>query len=435
VGPVEVAGYYRSLSKGFRALGCHCDFVTFEAHPFGYGGESKSPDLLAIAKKLDSLRSKSGRNFVLKTLLRVLGKLARLSWAVSAIFRYDAFIFGYGKSLLSSNWDLPLLHALRKTVIVNVGHGSELRPPYIDGSRRSKDGGHMPDLDLLRSGARQARRRIKFIEKYATYIVGAPFSSTHFASTTLINWFAIGVPCPGPAALVIGASSDVADSEMKGRRAIRVLHSPSHPAAKGSAAILMAIDRLRDKGYLIDYVEIINRPNEEVLAELQCCDFVIDQLYSDTPMAGFAAEAAGQGKPAVVGGYGFEYLANFIPTGMYPPSMACKPSGIEKAIESLIVDGGLRECLGSEAQGFVQGKWSPENVAGRYLRLIRGDVPEEWCLDPDAVEYLHGCGQAEDLSRENIRRLVSAYGVEALQVSHRPSLERAFLNFAGIAKA
>lgn len=434
MGPIEVAGYYRSLSNGFRNLGCHCDYVTYESHPFGYGGESRLPLLLVIAKKLESLRIKYGRNFLLKAFVAVPAKLARLSWAVIALFRYDAFIFGYGKSLLPFNWDLPLLHALRKTVIVNMGHGSELRPPYIDGSRRSKDGGHIPGLESLRSGARRAKARVEFVERYATHIVGAPFSSTHFASTTLINWFAIGVPCPGPASHAIGASNDAVDAEMTGRRAIRVLHSPSHPAAKGSAAIQMAIERLRDKGYLIDYVEVINRPNEEVLAELRCCDFVVDQVYSDTPMAGFAAEAAGYGKPAVVGGYGFDYLAKFIPAGMFPPSMACKPSGIEKAIEDLIVDGGLRECLGREARGFVQDKWSPENVAGRYLRLIRGDIPEEWRLDPDSVEYLHGCGQAEELSRESIRRLVSAYGPEALQVAHRPSLESAFLIFAGIEK-
>ena len=66
--------------------------------------------------------------------------------------------------------------------------------------------------------------------------------------------------------------------------------------------------------------------------------FEIDQVYCDTPMAGFATEAAWFGKPAVVGGYGFDYLKTYVPEGMWPPSKTCHPDKIENAIESLIVN-------------------------------------------------------------------------------------------------
>jgi hypothetical protein len=168
------------------------------------------------------------------------------------------------------------------------------------------------------------------------------------------------------------------------------------------------------------------------MREIQHCDFVVDQLYSDTPMAGFATEVAWFGKPAVVGGYGFDYLKTSVPEGMWPPSKTCHPDQIEQAIEDLIVNREDRLRLGGEAQKFVREKWNAAEVARRYLRLIEGDIPEEWWLDPATVTYLEGFGQPVERTKENIRQMVEQFGVESLQLSHRPDLERAFLEFAGV---
>lgn len=63
--------------------------------------------------------------------------------------------------------------------------------------------------------------------------------------------------------------------------------------------------------------------NATVLQELQQCDFVIDELYSDVPLAMLATEAAIFGKPVIVGGY---YSNNFSPENpdsqIPPPSMS-----------------------------------------------------------------------------------------------------------------
>jgi hypothetical protein len=213
---------------------------------------------------------------------------------------------------------------------------------------------------------------------------------------------------------------------------IRILHSPSHSAAKGSPLILNAIKSLRDKGYSIEFVLLHGKPNEEVMVEIQCCDFVVDQVYSDFPLAGFATEAAWFGKPAVVGGYAFDYLKTLVPEGMWPPSKTCHPDQIEQAIESLIVNPEERLRLGAEVQMFVRDKWNAAEVARRYLRIIEGDIPGEWWLDPHSVTYLEGAGQPIERTKENIRQMVEQFGVESLQLSHRPDLEQAFLNFAGI---
>jgi hypothetical protein len=244
-----------------------------------------------------------------------------------------------------------------------------------------------------------------------------------------VNWFALGVPVDFSNA----DKAQAAPEDAAPGRPVRILHSPSHPAAKGSVKIKEAIDRLRARGHAIDYVELTNRPNSEVIAEIRRCDFVVDQLYSDTPMAMFPAEAATHGKPAIVCGYGLEALKQFVPDGMWPPTHNCQPDQIETAIEALITDPERRQGLGRQARQFVTERWQASAVAGRFLRLIEGDIPEDWWIRPEDVEYHHGAAQTVEATKRKVRAMVEAYGVASLQLAHRPALERGLLEFAGLA--
>lgn len=433
IGPVEIAGYYANLAKGFSEIGVDCDYITFERHPFNYGGETWPSWLLRLAKYFNKFRGNPNRPFIVRALIALPGELLSGIWGIYAIFKYDVFIFGFGQSFFSrKSWDLLALKLLRKTIISNLAHGSEVRPPYIDGACQSKDGSLQPSSNQLLILSTLRFRKIKACERYSDVVLGAPFSTTHYASRRLINSFAIGIPfiasfpCDSMAVdSLVGASITSASS-------VRILHSPSHPALKGTPQILEAIQNLKEKGHAIDLILLHGQPHAEVLREIQHCDFVVDQVYSDTPMAGFATEAAWFGKPAVVGGYAFDYLKTLVPEGMWPPSKTCHPDEIKQAIEDLIVNREERLRLGTEAQRFVREKWSPAEVARRYLRLIKGDIPEEWWLDPNSVTYLEGGGQPVERTQENIRQMVAEFGVESLQLSHRPDMERAFLEFAGV---
>ena len=52
-------------------------------------------------------------------------------------------------------------------------------------------------------------------------------------------------------------------------------------------------------GIKANLLEISNKPHDEVLRWIQDCDFVIDEVFSDTCMGVFASEAAWYGKPCV----------------------------------------------------------------------------------------------------------------------------------------
>jgi len=437
VGPVEIAGYYGNLARGLRDSGYDCDFFTYSTHSFGYGGESPTPTLLKIAKWFNRRRSGTGRSVITRVLVAIPGEFFSCLWGLLAIFRYEIYIFGFGRSLLPANLDLPILRFLDKTIIGNIGHGSEARPPFIDGVYQSKEAVPI-GLGELKGYIRRNKQRVCRWIANTHLVIGTPFSNSQFSSTRFINFFALGIPFDGgqtiedTTASSFGTDPSWIAAQRSYPKPIRILHSPSHPAAKGTSQIVQAIDNLRLKGYAIEFNVIEGRSFSEVLMAIRSCDFVVDQVYSDTPMAGFATEAAWFAKPSVVGGYGLDRLQQFVPQGMWPPSKTCHPEQLEQAIESLVRDRELCRQLGQEAQRFVKTKWCTKEVVSRYVDLIEGNIPPEWWVYPQDVFYLEGAGQSSQRSKEVIRNLVQAYGDDVLQVSHHRTLKRAFLDFAGL---
>jgi hypothetical protein len=211
---------------------------------------------------------------------------------------------------------------------------------------------------------------------------------------------------------------------------VGILHAPSYAPGKGTDQIRASKAALEAQGFSIDYREITGRPNSEVLAEIERADLVVDQLYSDTPMAMFAAEAASLGKPAVVGGYYSQVMRSHVPKEQIPPTAFCHPDELKETIAMLIKDHERRHRFGDDARNFVHEKWSARSVAKRFLRLFEGDPPSEWVIDPMQVLYLQGCGLSEKQAKLNVAAVIRSGGVKALQLSDKPDLEKLFLEFS-----
>ncbi len=423
--PNNIAGYYSQLLIGLRELGVKCDLATRKPHPFGYW-EPPVTGLLRLTRFFGQATLSTGKFRLIRAFLNLLFKISWLAFSVSAIFRYDTFVFSYGLSLWPKNRDLPLLKLLRKTVISNIGHGSEARPAFMNGALRDRATGAHLDLPSLASRCAEQATMVRRHEKSAVLLVCSAMTS-HFLTRPFINAFALGVP--------IGPVENGLKSETSGNQDARVsgsvtiLHAPSHRFAKGSAIIESAISNLVAKGHRIKLVSLTNASNETVVDQIGKCDFVVDQLYSDTPLAGLATEAAWWGKPSVVAGYGLEMKKKFVPADMWPPSSVCKPEQIEETIERLVVDVDFRRNLGRDAQRFVHERWNRLEVAKKYVRIAQGDFPKNWLIDPNVVSYLHGAGQDEQTTARQIRALVRWGGVDALAVS-RTSLRDALLTFS-----
>lgn len=64
---------------------------------------------------------------------------------------------------------------------------------------------------------------------------------------------------------------------------VKIAHAPSNQAGKGTPLVRAAIKKLKLEGYSFDYVELINKPNEVILEELESSHIVLNQFYAFVP--------------------------------------------------------------------------------------------------------------------------------------------------------
>lgn len=421
VGRLETSGYYKQLSSGLKSLGVPHDFITYWTHEYDFGGETHSPVLLQFSERFRPFSESRGQGLMRRLAQAVVRESLITLWAIGAIIKYDAFIFGFGETLLRGHIDLLAIRILRKPVIVNMAHGSEARPPYLDGSAIIE--GEDPEQQARRLAQLTKRtfRRVRRIERWATHVIGAPYSTSQFSRRKFINHFAIGIPysISSEEATVMDQSGVL---ESKDGRPLVVLHSPSNPTVKGTSDIALAVDNLRNAGYKLEFRVMQSRPNAVVLAALADCDLVVDQLYSDTPLAGFATEAAFMGRCSIVAGHALDELEAHIPEGMLPTSITCLPENLTSTLATLLDNPDYCRRAGKAAQRFVEDKWSSRAVAERFLRILKGDIPEDWWIDPSRVAYVHGSGMSNAKVKSVVKNLISYEGADALQLGDRPDL-------------
>jgi glycosyltransferase involved in cell wall biosynthesis len=426
LGPVEIAGYYTNLLEGFRRLGICSDYLKRKPHPFNYDGiaEEKKGLIVQIWKWACQQRANTPRTKITRKIIFVLlDNLFSSLLVIKIALTYDVLILGFGQTYTNRVWEIALYKLMRKKMIFTF-HGSDCRPPFIDGGLCNTE--KEIDYRTLYKWTQKRKKSISHIEQYADFIINA-IPQAHFHTKPFINGLILGLPNNFKNESIDAAKIHNTKNNVK---RVRILHSPSDERAKGTKEILSTIDSLRKKGHPIDLIIIKNMPNSKVITELRKSDFIIDQLYSDNPMAGFATEAAHCGKPAVVGGYYAEMIRDHYAERDIPPSLFVHPDKIEEAIERLIVDDVFRLDLGKRAYNFVRSRWMPEQVASRYLQLIKGNIPEPWWFSPENIQYVSGAGMSELQTKEIIKNFVSRYGVKSLHLSDKPDLERKFLEFS-----
>lgn len=429
IGVVEVAGYYGNLACALRERGYSVTVAGAASHVFEYESNfNENPfiirlyDELLKASALKQLTNKRAISHQIKkkffAFLTRLLKLVMFLWATP---NHDVFIFGFGSSFLPGNWDLPLLKFLNKKIICNIAHGSEARPPYINGAYINDLSNPITkgEVSLIKKLSKTTKGRCSTIENHADIVIGAPLTS-HFLEKPFINIFHLGL-------IFRELSADNIENDSQTHN-VRILHCPSNPKVKGTSLIRQVIQSLKNKGYKIDFIELINKPNSTVLEELNICDFVVDQAYSDFPLPGFATEAAWFAKPSVVGGYGWQALQQLIPSQVFPPSHICHPNDLEAAVEKLIIDKEYRINLGKQARNFVTSTWSVQKCTDRYLQLIDNHIPEDWWSTPCQIPYLQGCGISESTLLRVFPQLLQT-GEDILQIKDKPSLTNMFIKF------
>lgn len=416
IGFVEIAGHYQKLSDGLRQLGYDVVFVGGSAHPFQYSsaseGKGKDYALPWLYERINKFRHKDRLNVFNKTGFGFGTVAVKFMMFIWALFRCDVFIFGAGQSFSRTGLDLWLLRISGKTIIANIGHGSEARPAYLNGAMRSQDG-TWPALSKLQKKAKRTFNKIRMIEHHAHAIIASPFTS-QFLNRVAIDYF------------YIGQSAHLTGGELNARRSdghVHILHAPSNRISKGTHEIKKAIAEIQATHSHVEFIEVSGMTNSEVLKAIAQCDIVIDQLYSDSPFTGIALEASSFGVPVVVGGHGFND-AYFMTAFMKAyPTVVCKPSEIKTQLIDLIANPEKRTAIGEEARKFVFDTLGKIEVARRYENIILGRVEPEAYFDPKQCNYCLGVALSLDDLRDILTRYVHQFGMEGLYLQDRADLQ------------
>lgn len=396
LGPLEISGYYANLEAGFLETGVEARLVTLYPNPFGYEQAQRNPwpARAAHAWVLRHRRWPAPMRLVSGSLF-VLSSVALLLWTLP---RFSHYVFSWGTSILPMNADLLLLRLLRKTVVTVVGHGSEARPPYMS---TQQVGISAADLAAQTD---YVYRHVRRVERWSDIVVGLPTTS-QFLSRPFVDFYSLGLPTP---------QAQVADSPAQ-TTAVVVLHVPSKPEVKGTALIRAAMSEVRATRPHVTYVELTGVPHAEILSAIEASTIVVDQAFSDIPMAVVGTEAASRGVPSVIGGYGWELWERLRDNGGHPPAVTCAPEDLARTIGSVVDDPSLARDTGRDARAFVATRWTCSAVAQRFLDVLQGQAHPTWIVDPHSVSYAWGCGVSRERVNELVTMLVNRDGVPALR--------------------
>lgn len=406
IGPGEVAGYFSSLKSGFDALGVESEHFLLAPSKFGY----KAHAYFLGAASARALKLRGSRSPFVRLVGALYALLLRVAIFAYAIAKYDTFIFNGSWSFFKF-YDLPILKLLNKKIVV-IFLGSDVRPPIFCG-RHLDDEGELVDPAAALVETQEIYRKVRRIERHADLIINHT-ATDQFLTRPYVRLAAIGLPI---------VPIERAPAPSSSRRGVKIVHAPSRPLAKGSHVFRQVVEELRLEGFDVEFLELAGVSNARVLDELSSCDFVLDELYSDTPMAMFATEAAMFGKPTVVGGYYSAAFDRDNPGTVRPPSLFVRPEAIREAVRRLIEDVEFRTTLGASARDFVHREWNAVSVAARLLQVVEGRFPDEWLAHPVRENgYIWGWGLSEDHWHRQVRKYVEHNGIDGLLLGHNPAL-------------
>jgi hypothetical protein len=211
-------------------------------------------------------------------------RLGYLRAVTRAVHAHDLIHFYFGPSFLPHQLDAPWLRRLGKRVAIEF-LGSDVRMPSVEARRNSY---------YVRNQAENDARATRLMRRWSKVTHGHVIVCDHSLDVFLAPHF--------PHIHVVGQRVDMrslvpAPPDPRAQR-MRVVHSPTDRAVKGTEFVRRATAELVDAGAPIDYIEVHDLSHQEALEIYRSADLVVDQLCSGSHGV-FAAEAMSLAKPVV----------------------------------------------------------------------------------------------------------------------------------------
>jgi glycosyltransferase involved in cell wall biosynthesis len=321
--PINIAGQPYTLVKALRRQGLEAELWVFKERPFVRGYDR-------------SLHLERHRSSAAKWLVAFHAFL-------QAARRFDLFHYHTSVTLLYPlRWDLPLLKAMGKTIVIQFW-GSDLRgkPPDALSYLRYADAVIVGSYHMLAYAPE------------GTHVVLPGLDLAHWPD-----------PQGGDAPLGPAAGQDRAGP-------VRVVHAPSRRRTKGTAQVLAALDELRDRGVPFELVLVEGVPHAEAVEIYAGGDIAIDQLAGGW-YGIFALEMMALGKPVL--GYVSTQNADRLEgaRGLRPPLVSVSADTLAGELESLILDPASRAQRGAQGRSYVEHLHDVDRSAEQVIQIYQG---------------------------------------------------------------
>ena len=321
IGPTDVAGTASALAYGMQALGVDAE-VVLSIPPYG------SPSI------------------------PVLNRRGRLVHAVAAPSRRELLHYQFGTTWLPWYLDAYWARAWRRTLLVTY-HGDDCRSYSLARvlfPARGRAGTDERDHGV--------RRRMRRLSRVCHAALVADLELATYVSPAFRRVYVTPLPLHVDVELEPGEPR-AADGPLV------VLHAPSDPQVKGTAAIVRAVEAVARR-HPVDLRLVTGVTREHVVRELRGADIVVDQLNSVTSGV-FALEAMAAGLPVL----------GELDDSVLPPYQADLPvvpvtaETLEEELEALVLDPARRARLAVEGCGYVARNHDPVTVARTVLEIYR----------------------------------------------------------------
>ena len=405
IGNQEIAGHYKSVAKSLRRRGYHVTIVGAAL----YRRDPEKIEDKAVPRAYEW--AFMVRNRLRSAVLQV-GVGILLNWTVGAVLlawslrQHRYYILYGGACFVHPSLDYRVLRAFNKQVVVNCGHGSESRPPYLNSKFSGKP------LVRIFLETRLTRARLRAIEKNADFVVCLPCLS-HFFSRPLVSRDRLGKNAP------VRVKTPKQQPDRSGP--VRVIHIPSDPVSKGTGFVREAVAYVAESAGedAVVYQFLENLPHAEVMKAVAQSDIIVTQMFSDIPWPTIALEAAAVGVLPILGGLDAPAwdVRHFEEHADWP--VFVRSEDVKLALKFYAENPDRRHRKARALNDFVRQSANVDQVAANYMTLLTGDAPSDWFFDPQQVVSLGGDGMARDRRRSLLRRYIAAFGPKALRIPNR----------------
>jgi hypothetical protein len=192
----------------------------------------------------------------------------RFFWGTVA--KYETIHSHFAIAMTTSGWEYPLLKKMGRKIVIHY-RGCEVRD-------KGKNMALHPDVNICTScdynaeicTDPQRRKRVDLARKYGdVFLVTTPDMKDFVPDAIHFPFFLPQIEYE---------KYNNSGKKRSERDEIKIVHVTGHPGIEGTEGINKAIDRLKEKGYRINFKFLHIVPHEEVLREIAEADLTIGKM-------------------------------------------------------------------------------------------------------------------------------------------------------------